>query len=137
MNPPNGELDPWADWIVAQKFQYIQVSAFYDQTQDVQTSQIPNLPANALGSEMAAKQPNLFKVPTASDQVGVLAVGLPAFVQAAQPAMVDTSAAFDPMQGPPLVPDANGNVLIVTAIKAPLAPSCLWQLLLTPGSTCS
>ena len=35
MNPPNGELDPWADWIVAQVFQYIQVSAFYDQTGDV------------------------------------------------------------------------------------------------------
>ena len=135
MNAPNGELDPWADWIVAQVFQYIQVSAFYDQTQDVQTSQLPNLPANALGSEIAAKQPNLFTVTTASDQVSVLAVGLPAFVQAVQAARVDTSATFDPMQGPPLIPDAQGNVLIVTAIKAPLAQSCLWWLLLNPGST--
>jgi hypothetical protein len=137
MNPPNGELDPWADWIVAQVFHYIQVSAFYDQTQDVQTSQLPNLPANALGAEMAAKQPNLFTVATASDQVSVLAVGLPAFVQAVQPAKVDTTAAFDSTQGPPLIPDANGNVLIVTAIKAPLAPGCLWGLLLDPGKPCS
>jgi hypothetical protein len=136
MNAPNGELDPWADWIVAQVFQYIQVSAFYDQTQDVQTSQIPNLPANPLGSEIAAKQPNLFTVATASDQVTVLAVGLSGFVQAVQSATVDTTAAFDPTQGPPLIPSANGNVLIVTAIKAPLAPACLWWLLLNPGSSC-
>ena len=32
MNAPNGDMDPWADWIVAQRFRYIQVSAYYDQT---------------------------------------------------------------------------------------------------------
>src|SRR4029079_485242 len=31
MNGPNGDLDPWANWIVAQKFRYVQVSAYYDQ----------------------------------------------------------------------------------------------------------
>ena len=80
MNAPNGELDPWADWIVAQRFQYVQVSAFYDQTGDVTTAELPSLPSNPLGSEMATKQPNLFTITTASDQVGILSVGLPAFV---------------------------------------------------------
>jgi hypothetical protein len=30
MGWPNGELDPWADWIVGQRFRYIQVNGFYD-----------------------------------------------------------------------------------------------------------
>jgi hypothetical protein len=137
MGAPNGELDPWADWIVAQKFQYVQVSAFYDQTQDVTTAQLPNLPQNPLGAEMVMKQPNLLTVTTASDQVSVLSVALPTFVTAVQRASVDATAVFDPMQGPPLVPTADGNVWIVTQIQAPLAQPCLWQLLLVPGSSCS
>ena len=80
MARPNGELDPWADWIVAQRFQYVQVSAFYDQTTDVTTAQLPSLPSNPLGAEMAMKQPNIFTITTAADQVSVLAVALPAFV---------------------------------------------------------
>ena len=136
MNPPNGELDPWADWIVAQVFQYIQVSAFYDQTGDVTAADVPNLPQTALGKEMAAKQPNLLTITTASDKVSVLAVGLSKFVAAVQQASVDTTAAFDSTQGPPLVPNPKGNVLIVTQIQAPLAMSCLWQLLLGSG-TCN
>jgi hypothetical protein len=136
MGPPNGELDPWADWIVAQRFQYIQVSAFYDQTQDVTTAQIPNLPANALGMEMASKQPNLFTVTTASDQVSVLSVALPSFGTSVQRALPDVSAAFDSTQGPPLVPATDGNVWIVTAIHAALAPLCLWQMLFYPGTAC-
>jgi hypothetical protein len=136
MNPPNGELDPWADWIVAEVFQYIQVSAFYDQTGDVTTADVPNLPQNALGMEMAMKQPNLFAIVTAADQVSVLSVGLGKFVAAVQQASVDTTAGFDSTQGPPLIPDPQGNVLIVTRIQAPLAMSCLWQLLLGYG-TCT
>lgn len=134
MGPPNGELDPWADWIVAQVFQYVQVSAFYDQTSDVTTAEIGNLPPNALGAEMAAKQPNLFSVTTASDQVSVLAVALnrpqQRFATAVQRAVVDTSAAFDSMQGPPLVPNAGGNIWIVTQVAAPLASARLWEMLL-------
>jgi len=137
MGAPNGELDPWADWIVAQRFQYVQVSAFYDQTQDVTTARLPDLPSDALGMEMAAKQPNLFTVTTASDQVSVLSVALPNFAQSVQRAAVDTTAAFDSTQGPPLIPKPDGNVWIVTQIQAPLASSCLWNLLLSPGSGCS
>jgi hypothetical protein len=132
MSAPNGELDPWADWIVAQRFRYVQVSAFYDQTGDVTTAEIANLPQNALGDWMAAKQPNLFTIPTAADQVTALAVGLPAFAVAVQRASPDTSAAFDPTQGPPLMPDAGGDTWVVTQSAAPLAKSRLWQMLLDP-----
>ncbi len=132
MGPPNGELDPWADWIVAQRFQYVQVSAFYDQTVDVTTAQLPNLPSNPLGAEMAMKQPNIFTITTASDQVSILAVAVPAFVGAVQRAVPDTTASFDPTQGPPLVPAADGNVWLVTQISAPLAGATLWPMLLDP-----
>jgi len=130
MGAPNGELDPWADWIVAQQFQYVQVSAFYDQTVDVTTAELPDLPSNPLGVEMAAKQPNIFTITTAADQVSVLAVALPAFVAAVQRAVPDTTAPFDSTQGPPLIPAVSGNVWIVTQIAAPLAGATLWQMLL-------
>ena len=137
MGAPNGELDPWADWIVAQQFRYVQVSAFYDQTSDVTTAEIANLPQNALGAEMTAKQPNLFAITTASDQVSVLSVALDRpqrFATAVRRAVADTSATFDSTQGPPLVPNAQGNVWIVTQIAAPLAGARLWEMLLGEGS---
>lgn len=130
MGGPNGELDPWAGWIVAQRFRYVQVSAFYDQTGDVAEAELANLPQNSLGAWMAAKQPDLFKIPTASDQVAVLAVGLPKFTVAVQRASPDVSLGFDPSRGPVLVPHADGNAWVVTQITAPLAASRLWQMLL-------
>jgi hypothetical protein len=132
MAAPNGELDPWADWIVAQKFRYVQVSAYYDQTGDVTTAQLASLPKNPLGSYMAAKQPNVFTITTAADQVAVLAVALHDFVTGVEQASVDGTAAFDSTQGPPLIAGAGGNVWIVTQIAAPLAQARLWQMLLDP-----
>jgi hypothetical protein len=132
MNGPNGDLDPWADWIVAQRFRYVQVSAYYDQTGDVTAAQLPDLPDNPLGSWMSDKLPDLFTIPNASDQIAVLSVGLPTFAVTVQRASPDTSVAFDAMQGPPLRPDPNGNAWIVTQIAAPLAAARLWQMLLDP-----
>jgi len=132
MGAPNGDMDPWADWIVAQRFRYIQVSAYYDQTGDVTTADLPSLPSNALGSRIATKQPNIIAVPQASDQVALLAMGLPGFTVSAERVSPDTSGGFDATQGPPLVPDPNGNDWVVTQIAAPLAQSRLWQLLLDP-----
>jgi hypothetical protein len=130
MSRPNGELDPWADWIVAQRFQYVQVGAFYDQTVDVTTARLPDLPSNPLGAEMAMKQPNIFTIITAADQVSILAVALPKFASAVQRAVPDTTAPFDSTQGPPLIPAADGNVWIVSQIAAPLAGATLWQMLI-------
>jgi len=132
MASPNGELDPWADWIVTQRFTYVQVSSFYNQINDVTDAQIPDLPSRPLGAWIADKVKNIFNVSTASDQVAVLAVGLPSFVAAVQRATPDTSGDFDPKQGPPLKPDPNGNAWVVTHIAAPLAAAQLWQMLLNP-----
>jgi hypothetical protein len=132
MNAPNGDMDPWADWIVAQRFRYIQVSAYYDQTADVTTTDLPSLPKNALGDRIATKQPNIIDVPQAADQVALLALGLPGFAVAAQQVSPDTSGGFDATQGPPLVPDPNGKDWVVTQIAAPLAQSSLWHMLLDP-----
>jgi hypothetical protein len=134
MTGPNGDLDPWADWIVAQRFRYVQVSAVYDQTGDVTAADLRRLPEGPLGQWIAEKQPDISPLRVAADQVAVLAVALPEFVTAVQRAAPDISAGFGspPGQGPPLVPDAGGNAWVVTQIAAPLARSQLWRLLLEP-----
>ena len=78
MDIPNGDTDPWADTIVANRFRYIQVSAFYNQQDDVPPAKVAQLPANPLGTWMAAKVP-VYPWNPASDQVAVLAVGVPTF----------------------------------------------------------
>jgi hypothetical protein len=129
MNGPNGDLDPWADWIVAQRFRYVQVSAYYVQTGDVTADDLASLPQNPFGDWMAAKQPDVFDIPTASDQIAVLSVALPAFVTEVQRVSPDTSVGFDATRGPPLRPSAGGNAWVVTQIAPPLAASRLWQML--------
>jgi hypothetical protein len=129
MNGPNGDLDPWAGWIVAQRYRYVQVCAYYDQTADVMAADLGRLPRNALGDWMRSKQPDIFKIPQASDQITVLALALPKFVTAVQRASPDTSVPYDDMQGPPLRPDDSGNAWVVTRIDAPLAATRLWEML--------
>ena len=84
MGAPNGDMDPWADWIVSQRFRYVQVSAYYDQTADVTMADVPSLPQNALGTRIATKLPNIIAVPQASDQVALLAMGVPGFTVSVQ-----------------------------------------------------
>jgi hypothetical protein len=132
MNGPNGDLDPWAGWIVAQKYRYVQVSAYYDQTVDVMDADLPRLPRNALGDWMRDKQPKIYPIPQASDQIAVLAVALPNFVVAVRRSSPDISAGFDNSQGPPLRPDDAGHAWVVTKIDPPLAATHLWQMLTDP-----
>ena len=134
MGPPNGDMDPWADWIVSQRFRYIQASTWYDQTGDVTAAGVPNLPQNPLGSRMASKQPNIIKVTTAADQVALLSVALPRFVAAVQRVSPDTAATFDPTQGPRLLADPSGDDWVVTQIVAQLAGSRLWEMLSDPST---
>jgi hypothetical protein len=133
MDGPNGDLDPWADWIVAQKYpRYVQVSAYYPQAGDVTEADLGRLPDNPLGDWMRDKQPKVFTIPQASDQISVLAVALPTFVLQVQPVTPDLSVAFDNMQGPPLRPDDTGKALVVTKIDSTLAATTLWEKLLDP-----
>jgi len=132
MDGPNGDMDPWADWIVVHRFRYVHVGTWYDQTKDVTAGQLPDLPHNPLGDRIADKLPNIIPDLTASDQVALLAVALPTFVTEVQRASPDTSAGFDSTQGPTLVPDAAGSSWVVTQVSAQLAAPRLWWMLRDP-----
>lgn len=134
MGWPNGDLDAWADWIVGQRFRYIQIDGYYDQTvADVTKDNSANLPNNAFGMWMAAKlPPTVLQIPMSSDQIGVLAVGIPTFATAVSHAVVDTSAAFDTKTGPPLVGQQYGSVWVVPTCDSALAADRLWKMLLDP-----
>jgi hypothetical protein len=81
---------------------------------------------------MRDKQPNLYTIPQASDQIAILSVALPTFVTGVQRTSPDTSVAFDDMQGPPLQPDDTGLALVATKIDATLAATTLWEMLGDP-----
>ena len=130
MGKPNGNNDPWADFIVASKFRYVQVSAWYDQLTDVTTSNLPTLPSNALGAWIAAKQPNLWQWSPASDQVAVLAVGLPSFATAIERVSRDGSVDGGATAGPDLATDQSGSGWIVTGCDGMAAKTRFWEILL-------
>jgi len=134
MGWPNGELDVWADWIVGQRFRYIQVNGYYDQLGDVSAARAADLPANAFGNWMAAKVASVLQIPMSSDQIGVLAVGLPSFAtgSAVSRAVVDPSAAFDATTGPPLIAQADGSAWVVPSCDSAMAADRLWRMLLDP-----
>lgn len=134
MDNPNGELDPWADWIVAHRFHYVQVSAFYQQASDVSASDLAYLPMTPFGNRMRDKQSGLIAFPEASDQVAVLSVALSgSFVLEVRQSSPDASAKFDATSGLPLSLDPAGKVWVVTKIAAPRAKSNLWDMLLSNG----
>jgi hypothetical protein len=129
---PNGNLDGWAAFIVSTRLRYVQMSAFYVQLSDVPDARLGELPDNELGAWMAAKQPSLYEIDIASDQVGVLAAAMPKF--ATQVGRVSPAAQVESRGGPELTTDPNGRAWLVTASAGPLAASRLWELLLDPGT---
>ena len=132
MGNPNGEMDPWADAIVAAEFRFVQVSAFYDQTTDVPTSQLAELPANAFGDWIAAKQSSIFTIAQAADQVGVLAVGVSTFVTAVENVSSAGLNAAGATTGPDLVTATPGPLLLVTQSDGAEATKRFWKLLTDP-----
>lgn len=130
MGIPNGEMDPWADTIVVQKFRYVQVSAYYDQLGDVPDERLAELPDNPLGEWMRAKQPEILGTPLASDQVSVIAMGVPGFVLGVTRV---SQSGWDGEQ-PTLTPNPRGNGWLVTASDGAAATERLWQLLLDPDT---
>jgi hypothetical protein len=132
LGAPNGELDPWADWIVTQRFRYVQVSSYYDATLDLPASVLADLPNNPLGAFVAAEQPNITNVPSQADQVAVVAAGLPAFVSAVERVEQDPTAPFNPKSGPTLVPSEDGPHWLVVGIDVPAAGAGLQRMLRDP-----
>jgi hypothetical protein len=134
MGPPNGEMDPWADAIVTARFRFIQVSAFYDQLSDVPASRIPDLPSNPFGDWIAAKQPYIWDLPQAADQVGVMAVGTPTFAVAVERVSVAALVAPGATRGPDLLADPNGSAWLVTQSASAGAIQRFWHILGNPGT---
>jgi hypothetical protein len=130
MSNPNGEMDPWADLIVSTRLRYVQVSAYYDQLNDVPATRKLDLPNNPFGQWIEAKQPDIYSIEVASDQVSVLAAGLPAF--AAAVASVSAPGAVTSNAGPALVNDARGRGWLVTKSLGALAAARFWELLRDP-----
>jgi hypothetical protein len=128
MGVPNGEMDPWADAIVARKFRYVQVSAYYDQLADVPAERVTELPDNAFGEWMREKQPQILATPLASDQVSVIALGVPEFTRG----VTRVSQLGWDGGGPTLAPDANGRGWLVTASEDAAATARFWEILLDP-----
>lgn len=132
MGRPNGEMDPWADSIVAARFRFVQVSAFYDQTTDVPSGQLAELPANPLGDWIAAKQPSIFALDQAADQVGVVAVEISTFVTAVESVSAASPVGAGATAGPALTADPSGPLLLVTQSASADATKRFWDLLLDP-----
>jgi hypothetical protein len=133
MDDPNGEMDPWADSIVTSRFRYVQVSAFYDSSKtEVPSTRVSDLPENPFGRWIANKQPKIWELALAADQVGVAAVGIPSFaskvVRVSAAGLVETGA----LAGPNLTENPKGNLWLVREVVAAEAAKQFWGLLLDP-----
>lgn len=127
---PNGELDTWAGVIVAQRLRFVQVSAFYDQVQDVTEAQVGRLPDNPFGAWMAAKRGEITN-PAAADHVALLAVARPSFIRQAQ--RVEYTGRNP--QGEALLEfRQDGSAWFVAEGDAEIATAFLWELLEAPGA---
>ncbi len=133
MGAPNGEMDPWADTIVVNRFRYVQVSAYYDQTADVPPDQVSALPANALGGWMANKQSSIFDIDVAADQVSIAAIALPGFVREVARMAPRESEPASAGSTPTLRPDLAGQAWVVTQSDGTVPTSALWELLRDPA----
>jgi len=134
MGAPNGEMDPWADVIVASSYRFVQVSAFYDQLTDLPASQLGALPTNAFGAWLAAKQPQVWNLPQAADQVGVLAVGVPTFAAEVERVAAGPVADGGAADGPGLVARQDGPDWLVTKVASGDATRLFWQLATDPAT---
>jgi len=130
MSDPNGEMDPWADFIVTSQFRFVQVSAFYDQLLDVPTSSVRDLPDNPLAKWIMAKQPGIWDLDKAADQVAVLSVGLPSFAVEVDRVSPAGTLAADATAGPQLTTDPNGSAWLVRRCAASQAGEFFWKALL-------
>ncbi len=131
MADPNGEMDPWADAIVTARFRFVQVSAYYDQTTDVPASRLSELPANPFGDWIAAKQPRIWNLPQAADQVAVVAVGIPSFASTVVRVSA-TPLGAGATAGPDLAITPNGAGWLVTQNASGDATERFWKVLLGP-----
>ena len=134
MAAPNGEMDPWADSIVTAQFQFVQVSSFYDQAGDIPSTRLSDLPNNPFGQWIASKQPKIWSLQVAADQVGIAAVGIPTFVTEVQSVSAVAPVGAGATAGPDLVADPGSPSLLVTHNQGREATDRFRQLLFDPST---
>ncbi|HEY6726858.1 MAG TPA: hypothetical protein VI197_22655 [Polyangiaceae bacterium] len=129
MGIPNGDMDPWATAIVAERLPYVQVSAYYDQLGDVPSARLPELPQNPLGDWIAEKRDRIFETPIASDQVAILTAAIPGFALRIDRSRHDGPAAANAGETPALTIDDAGSAWLVSKVDGELATQTFWNLL--------
>jgi hypothetical protein len=134
MAAPNGEMDPWADAIVTARFRFVQVSAFYDQLTDVPDARLSDLPHNAFGDWIAAKQPKIWDLAAAADQVAVVAVGVPTFATTVERVSPTGLVGAGATAGPDLTADPTGGTRLVTQNASADGTARFWKALLDPST---
>jgi hypothetical protein len=134
---PNGDSDPWADAIVVARYHFVQVSAYYEQSQDVSDARVAQLPNDRFGQWINAKRPTILPGFGPSDQISVMAAVMPKYAQTvARMAKSGTASAVAGTGTPPLtviVPalsnDASGTVWVVSKGDSVTGTNAFWQAL--------
>lgn len=129
MGVPNGEMDPWADTIVVERMPYVQVSAYYNQLDDVPDTRVAELPQNTFGDWIAGKHSEIFDIEVAADQVALLAVALPGFAQEVERVQMSGTEPSTNGDTPKLSVQDGGDDWLVTKVDGDLATRTFWSLL--------
>jgi hypothetical protein len=136
MSGPNGDLDPWADEIVARKFRFVQIVTYYAQQDDIPSAMGSAIPTNAFGTWIASKISKIYPFPMydASDQNSVIACAFPDF--ALDVVRVSGLSPAPPPAGTPLMLGQNavGNGWLVTKGNNALASERFLQALKDPAT---
>jgi len=129
MGLPNGQLDTWANVIVAQKFQYVQVTGYsYDLNSDVLSGDLSEFPSNPFRSWVADKQASIENV---TDQVAIFVVAMPEVVET----VVAVEQSGEDEEGIPLLTSASdGTAQVVSGVDLELAAERLRALWLAPDT---
>ena len=124
---------PGANAIVAARYQYVQVNAYYDQSQDIPDSRVAQLPKDSFGQWTTSKRSMLLPGLTPCDQISVIAVVLPTFAQGVTRMARSGSAPIvgGKMGGtvPSLSGNGTGNAWVVSSGDSASATNAFWQAL--------
>jgi hypothetical protein len=136
MGGPNGDIDPWADEIVARKFRYIQVDTYYAQQNDVPDAFAQTLPDNAFSAWINAKRTDILPYPAldAADQGSLIAAVFPDF--ALSFARLSEHSPTPPPAGqyPALLADPAGNCWVVSQGDSATATARFQAALTNPAT---
>jgi hypothetical protein len=134
MSDPNGPIDAWADEIVARKFRYVQVNAYYAQNGDIPPERTVELPANPFGAWMTSKLGDILDLRVACDQNSIIASVMPDFALDVRRLSEWNATSPPDGQVPTLGPDANGRIWLVTRGDNAGATDRFWRALKDPAT---